>query len=342
MSTFLSATILGPKTGRMHDLFVQEFVTLLNEDEALRSLILEAVSKREIGPGRARNNFRKLLKHFASDLEVDAVKISRQARVEAVNNHHQALVRFINTNLSNIAQELFSEFSSDGQKAGDKMPVPRMQHDAAGESRKRVEEYLQISQDPKFVEQATPTHLNILTYYNDASDQIELSESNEESDQDGVDVGAEPVKLDIDLTEHFDELRQFILDSTAYQTLRRRFDEFVRPSLGSKIEDLLLRWSKHDHRHHSFVARYKLFNLLAELKYIHPQEIRLDEDNKRSYLQAFLGYYQKKAEDWTQEAWDWWPLPPYLRPLENNESRLRNVDADKSDGQKCPSPLPDV
>lgn len=62
MSTFLSATILGPKTGRIHELFVQEFVILLSEDEALRSLILEAVSKQEIGPGRARNNFPKLPK----------------------------------------------------------------------------------------------------------------------------------------------------------------------------------------------------------------------------------------------------------------------------------------
>ncbi|KKO96902.1 hypothetical protein THAR02_10995 [Trichoderma harzianum] len=203
----------------MHHLFVQELVILLNEDEALRSLILEAVSKQEIGPGRARNNFRKLLKHFASDLEVDAV-----------NNHHQALVRFINTNLSNIAQELFSEFSSDDQKAGGKMSEPSIQHYAAGESQKQAEEYLQISQDPGFVEQATPAHLNNLTYYNDASDQIELSESDEESDHDdGVDEEAEPVKLDIDLTEHFDELRQFILDSAAYRTLRRRFDEFIRP-----------------------------------------------------------------------------------------------------------------
>lgn len=298
----------------MHELFVQEFVILLNEDEALRSLILEAVSKQEIGPERARNNFRKLLKHFASDL-----------RVEAVNNHHQALVRFINTKLSNITQELFSEFSSDDQKAGEKIPEPRIYHHADGKSQKRVEEDLQISQDPEFVKQATPAHLNSLTYYNDTSDQIELSESDEESDQDGVDKEAESVKLDIDLTEHFDELKQFILDSAAYRTLRRRFDEFIRPSLGSKIEDLLLRWSRHDHRHHSFVARYKLFNIISELEYAnpHPQEIRLDEDNKRTYWQALLGYYQKKAEDLTQEAWDWWPLPPYLRPLENNESRLR-------------------
>ncbi|QYS94839.1 hypothetical protein H0G86_002160 [Trichoderma simmonsii] len=123
MSTFLSATTLGPKTGRMHDLFVQEFAILLKEDEALRSLILEAVSKQDIGPRRARNNFRKLLKHFASDL-----------RVESVNNHHQALVRFTNTNLSNIAQELFSEFSSDDQKSGDKMLEPGLQQDAARES----------------------------------------------------------------------------------------------------------------------------------------------------------------------------------------------------------------
>ncbi|OPB37376.1 hypothetical protein A0O28_0042880 [Trichoderma guizhouense] len=325
----------------MHELFVREFVILLNEDETLRSLVLEAVSKQEIGPGRARNKFRKLLKHFASDLRAEAVNNRHRTRVGAFNNHHQELVRFINTNSSNITQELFSEFPSNDQKAGDKIPEPRMHHYADGESQKKVED-LQISQDPEFVKQTTPAHLNSLTYYNDTSDQIELSESDEGSDQDGVDEEDEPVKLDIDLTEHFDELRQFILDSAAYRTLRRRFDEFIRPSLGSKIEDLLLRWSRHDHRHHSFVARYKLFNLVAELKYIHPQEIRLDEDNKRTHWQAFLGYYQKKAEDWTQEAWDWWPLPPYLRPLENNESRLRYVDMEKSDGQKCPSLLPDV
>lgn len=291
----------------MHELFVQQLVTLLNEDEALRSLIREAVLKQEIGLGRARNNFRNLLKYLANDL-----------RVEAVNNHHRELVGFVKTNSSNISQELFSGFSSYGQEAGDEMPEPRMQQYATRESQERAEEYLQIPQDPESVEQAMLDHLNDLTYYNNW-----LSESDGESDQDGVDEEAEPVKLDNDLTEHFDELRQFIMDSAAYQTLRRRFDEFIRPSLRSKLEDLLLRWSRHDHRHHSFVARYKLFNLVAELQYIHPQEIRLDEDNKRTHWQAFLGYFQKKAEDWTQEAWDWWPLPPYLRPLEDCESRLR-------------------
>ncbi|KAL6805488.1 hypothetical protein J3E68DRAFT_433481 [Trichoderma sp. SZMC 28012] len=296
----------------MHELFVKNFVTLLNEDVVLRSLILEAVSKQEIGAGRARNNFRKLLKHFASDL-----------RVEAVNNHHQALIRFIISQSSNITQELFSEFSSDDQKAGDKIPEPRMHHHADGESQKKVEGDLQISQNPEFVKQTTPAHLNILTYYNDTSDRIELSESDEESDQDGVDEETEPVKPDIDLTEHFDELRQFILDSAAYRTLHRRFDMFVRPSLLSKLGELLTRWSRHDHRHHSFVARYKLSDLVAGMRCVRPQDIRLDEGNKSSRWQAFLGYYQNLMEQRTKVSWDWWPLPYCPRPLENGESLLR-------------------
>ncbi|KAL6807250.1 hypothetical protein GGI42DRAFT_366861 [Trichoderma sp. SZMC 28013] len=297
----------------MDNLFFQEFVILLNKDEALRSLILEAISKQEIGPERARNNFRRLLKHFASDLEG-----------EAVNNHHRALAGFVKTNSSTISQELFSEVSSDDQKAGDKMPEPRMQHYAAGESQKRAEEYLQSSQDPESVEQATPAHLNSLTYYNETSDQIELSESDEESDQDSRDEELEPHDtLYSDLPEHLEETRQFILGSTAYQTLRRRFTEFVRPSLLSKLGDLLARWSRHDHRHHSFVTRYGLPNLVAELWCVHPQNIRLDEDNKSTRWQAFLGYYQNLIEQSSGVSWDWWPLPHCPRALENCESLLR-------------------
>ncbi|PKK53319.1 hypothetical protein CI102_3362 [Trichoderma harzianum] len=258
-----------------------------------------AVSKQEIGPGRARNNFRKLLKHFASDL-----------RVETVNNHHRGLVGFVKTNLSNISQELFSEFFSNDQEAGDTMPESRMQQYAA-ESQKRIEEYLQLFQDPESVE------------HNNTNDQVELSESDGESDQDGADEEAEPDELHNDPLKHLGELRHFILDSTAYHTLRHRFDEFVRPSLRSKLGDLLTRWSRHDHRHHSFVARYKLSDLVAELQYIHPQEIRLDEDNKNTHWQAFLGYYQNLIEQWTQGPWDWWPLPHYPRLLGNGESRLR-------------------
>ncbi|PNP53363.1 hypothetical protein THARTR1_06057 [Trichoderma harzianum] len=284
----------------MDKLFVREFVILLNEDEAVRSLALEAVSKQEIGPERARNNFRKLLKHFASDL-----------KVMVVDNHHRALVRLIKTNLSNISQELFSEFSSDDQKAGDRMP----------ECQKSVEEYLQISQHPEFVAQATPAHLNNSTLYDDAREQIELSESDEESDQDSTDEELEPDDaLHSDLPEHLEEMRQFILQSTAYRTLRYRFDEFVRPSLLSKLGDLLERWSRHDHRHHSFVARYKLSNLVAELRNVHLQEIRLDEGNKSTRWQAVLGYYQNWIEQSSQTPWDWSPLPHCPRPLENGES----------------------
>ncbi|KAJ6040877.1 uncharacterized protein N7446_003806 [Penicillium canescens] len=145
----------------------------------------------------------------------------------------------------------------------------------------------------------------------------------EESDQDSVAEEAgedEPYEGSL---QHLDQMRHFILESSAYQILRRRLEEFVKPSLYSRLRDLVTRWSTPEHKNHGDSARYKLRNLVTELQHVSPHEIHFEHDQNIFRIVRFISRYQHIVERWTGEPWDWWPLPRCLRPLGESETRLR-------------------
>ncbi|KAI2464066.1 hypothetical protein F4781DRAFT_414220 [Annulohypoxylon bovei var. microspora] len=228
---------------------------MLLQDEAVVSCISIAVSRENIGLKEMRDRFRKLLKHFALDI-----------RLEALNEHHRVAVRFIRSSSTKITQELFSK-----PFVGDHFPGPPAHDKSIG--------------------------------------------PHENSDQDSTDEEPDEEELYDDSPRHFDQLKQFILESAAYRSLRQRLHEFVYPNLGSKLRSLLKSWSKHDHKYHLDIDRYNLSNLAAELQYIRPHRIRVDCKKKTGQLTRMAGYCQNMVEHWTGERWDWWPLPRCPRPF---------------------------
>lgn len=175
------------------------------------------------------------------------------------------------------------------------------------DSRKKVEEYL--SKEFATVESAKPNN--------------QRRKPNEDSDQDSVDNGAGEEEPYGGSLEHLGPMKCFILESLAYQALRHLLHEFVYPSLRSRLRDLIEVWSKDDHKYHTYVTRYELSNLVAELQYIDPHEIRFDDgEEERGYISKAINYFQNAVEHWTGEHWDWWPLAPYLRPLEEGETHI--------------------
>ncbi|KAL7790905.1 hypothetical protein V8C37DRAFT_383580 [Trichoderma ceciliae] len=285
-------------------LLIREFAALLYDDEPLTSLIIAAVSKRGIGPERARNNFQKQLKHFAGDL-----------RVEIANDRHRAFGQFIDSYSSNITRELFSMMSIRDQRSGLGIPELRGRLRTIRSRERKLEIFLQrLLDNSESTEPPNSSHPNDLNTLNEANEDIEQSGSNEHGDQ--VSITGEPHD---DSFKHLDERKRFVLESIAYQTLHRRFHDFIQPSLRSRLRELVTRWSRPDHKYHAFVARYKLANLVTELQYIHPRKIRFDYDNDGSAL----SYCQGIIERWTLEHWDWWPLAPYRRSVKRSERRIR-------------------
>ncbi|KAH7631266.1 hypothetical protein B0T09DRAFT_339512 [Sordaria sp. MPI-SDFR-AT-0083] len=294
-------------------LLAQNLATLLSEDEALISLISAAKFQKRIGFERMRENFRKLLKYFALDL-----------KAEISSDQHRAVVGFVSSYSANITRELFSTPSIIMDEVQILFPRSITKAYNTEDSRKKVEEYLSKEFAPdkpaklvEPVESAKPNNQHHLNNLN------EFTEPNEDSDQDSVDDGAGEEEPYDGSLEHLDQMKCFILESLAYQALRRRLHEFVYPSLRSRLRYLIAVWSKDDHKYHTYVNRYELSNLVAELQYIDPHEIRFyDGEEERGYVSKAINYFQNAVEHWTGEHWDWWPLAPYLRPLEGGETRI--------------------
>ncbi|CDM38395.1 Nucleoside phosphorylase domain [Penicillium roqueforti FM164] len=294
--SLFSAPVSVPSTrsfdsgkGEMNSLLIEQFAHLLNEDGDMLSLLLIGLSREPIGFERMRNNFRRLLKHFANDLKADILSES-----------HRDLVRFVSSYSVMITRELFAMVSVDEQRKLN--PYERLAHE------RKVESYLQSLQDAAL----------------QTSEVIEgLDPDDEDSDEGSVAEGANEDEPYDGSLQNLDQMKHFIRESAAYQILRRRLEEFVQPSLSSQFRNLVIKWSKPENKNHGDVARYKLRNLVTDLQHVNPSEIRFEHDESSSRFSMFISQYQHLIERWTGESWDWWPLPRYPRPLAESETRLR-------------------
>ncbi|KAI0842910.1 hypothetical protein F5Y06DRAFT_76436 [Hypoxylon sp. FL0890] len=281
-----SSMTQGSAIKGINSLLSQDFAAILCQDESMMSHILVATRKEDIGWERMRSEFRKMLKRYALNL-----------KAEAHSDHHQAIVRFVGSFSACITRDVFSKFSTGGRETEFRIPESLQN---IRDSREMVEEYLQ-----KVLGPAKPI------------------ECNEDSDQDSTDEEfGEEEPYDGSLG-HLDRMERFIQESIAYQILRRQVYDFVYPSLGSRLRDLVSSWSRPSHKYHDYIIRYKLSNLVAELQYINPDTIRFDYNEETDYLAKAVGYSQTLVELWTNERWDWWPLAQCSRPLKEGETRLR-------------------
>ncbi|KAJ5593221.1 hypothetical protein N7537_010125 [Penicillium hordei] len=287
----------------MDSLLIQEFANLLNEDGVMLSLLLIGVSKEPIGFERMRNNFRRLLKHFANNLKADILSES-----------HRDLRRFISSYSVMITCELFAMAPIDEQRKIKPTVLEAERGIPSAEKRlahqRKVESYLQSLHSGGTAPQTSQV-IEVLVPDAEESDQESVAE---EAGED------EPYEGSL---QNLDQMKHFILESSAYQILRRRLKEFVQPSLNCRFRDLVTRWSNPGHKNHGDAARYKLRNLVTDLQDVSPFEIRFERDEISSRFVMFISHYQHLIERWTGEPWDWWPLPRFPRPLAESETRLR-------------------
>jgi hypothetical protein len=262
------------------------------------SLISEAVSKRTIGFERVRDNFRKLLKHYARDI-----------KAEVLNIRHQDFVRFVSCYSASISWKLFSTPSIQDQKLHARI----LGDFKSWQYRQRAEEYF-----------GTIGNINKRSIVENEKYGGFVAGLDEDNDQDYVDEDSDREELYSGNLPHLHHMENFILGSVAYQTLHRRLHEFVYPSLRSELRDLLEAWSRPGHEYHAHVAHYQLPNLVAELQHIAPDQIKIDiEDGNNHFVHKFVGSCQNAVERWTGERWDWWPMPLYPRPLKQEEARVQ-------------------
>ncbi|KAJ5525387.1 hypothetical protein N7494_012037 [Penicillium frequentans] len=130
-----STSSWGPGSREINLFLVQEFATLLHENEILLSLISVGVSKQQIGKERMLINFRRLLQLFANDL-----------KAEILEDLHRDLRSFVSSYSDRITRELFVMTDVD-EKPNIKPPVPETERGLASIANhsiqeRRVEDYI--------------------------------------------------------------------------------------------------------------------------------------------------------------------------------------------------------
>lgn len=286
-----SAKSLRSESGNRVLILVEEFATLLRENDPLLSLISAGVSKGPIGLESMRNNFPRLLQQFANDL-----------KAEIPGELHPDLSIFVKSYPAMITRELFRMARTDEER--NIMPsIPE-----AGNRSAAVED--RSAQEGKVEDNICPPSKGM--------------DSDEEVDLDSVaKEGGENELLEERSLQRLAHLKHLILKSTAYQTFLRRLENVIRPSLYSRLQGLVNSWSTSENQNHRNIVRYKLRNLITELQHAKLHEIEFDYDQDESRIVRFISYYQHTVERWTGERWDWWPFPRCVRPLEKSETRLR-------------------
>ncbi|KAF3404334.1 hypothetical protein DPV78_002231 [Talaromyces pinophilus] len=275
---------------------------LLHTDSTLLSLLLVGVSKQRIGFERMGNVFEEMLDHFANDLEAD--------------NHsvlHRDVKSFVSSNSAIITRELFDMIPCDDEQTFNS-PGSEADHSLAPMDTRPVHEREEGHLQDLHSDLHTP-QINEVTGLFDSH--------TEESDQDSVTEETGEDELLGGYLEQSGPIKHFILGSTAYQTFRRRLEDFVQPSLHSRLRDIVAMYTDATEESYGEVKRCNLRNLVTELRDVNPHELKFEYDQDSSQTVRSIGYYQHLIEHWTGERWDWWSLPRCPRPLGELEARLR-------------------
>ena len=143
------------------------------------------------------------------------------------------------------------------------------------------------------------------------------------SDEDVQDVTEVSMSSE-DLAQQRSDIMEWLSNrlagSLAYQNFRLRIHNLAYPTVISRLSNLMERWSRRDDPNHKLMSRYRLKELVANLKDVKPGDLFLRETP--SVFRSSLSFYQRKVERFTETPWDWWPLPPPLDPINEDECRL--------------------
>ncbi len=82
-------------------------------------------------------------------------------------------------------------------------------------------------------------------------------------------------------------------------------------------------WLGLGNEHIMSLGPYRVSSLINELQHIPTEQINIEMDNTADSAMPRLANLAKiKIEAWTGEIWDWWPLMPSKREVQENEARI--------------------
>ncbi|GJC87580.1 hypothetical protein ColLi_10418 [Colletotrichum liriopes] len=233
-----------------------------------------------------RNNFRRLLRHYA-----------RSLRVEAKSSEHRVAASFVNQFADKISLKLLpTPIVEDQGLLGSLVDQAE-----AVDNRRKVENFLRN----RFGTDKLHDELQ------DNEDRVDDDDVYDDEEYDGS-------------LEEMQHMRLFLIGSSAFKTFRQKLHDFVHPSMTTTVRDVLRTWLEPENKMSKLVRQYELSSLVTELQYIPTTQIQLE--SKRGvgpgHLTSMADYLKCNAETWTGGSWDWWPLKPAKRRLRDKEDRV--------------------
>ncbi|WQF76806.1 Putative nucleoside phosphorylase superfamily [Colletotrichum destructivum] len=288
--SLMSLTSAGSISVIENGYLVKEFANLIRKDKVIMALVSQAVETESIGALRMRNNFRRLLRHYA-----------RSLKGEAKSSEHSVAATFVSQFSDKISSDLFSSLPTEGKKVLGNLA----DQEGSVDRRQKVEDFLRCR---VVIEQQ----------------QEESSENEDGIEDENEEADANEDELYDGSLSELRHITRFLVDSLAFQTLRQRLQDFVHPSMTTELRGVLSAWLKPGSKRAKFIRRYELRNLITELQFVPTSRIRLERKHGAAsrHSGSMVELLKSNIETRTGGPWDWWPLKPTKRPLGDNEDRV--------------------
>ncbi|KAG8530715.1 uncharacterized protein KY384_004072 [Bacidia gigantensis] len=190
---------------------------VFSDNDSLQPFYISATANPKIGPSRLENNFRRLLRRYATRLHHEA-KFELQKKA----------ARYIGRHTRDISLSVCRRF--DGQDLGKAEAMRRLQLQPSEAGKNAMlDNYLRANFPP---EQASIKHGGDSVSRAEADNQTSAPESHHdsttgtESHSSGSDLGEDP---SLGATPTLDGIIAFLVESKAFDLLRQELDHFVHP-----------------------------------------------------------------------------------------------------------------
>lgn len=111
-------------------------------------------------------------------------------------------------------------------------------------------------------------------------------------------------------------LRQFLVESKPYQSLRENIFYLVCPNLHRILKKQMTSLSQSHNLPLKDIPQCQ--TVISETQYASPHTMYLTDQEMEGWVNSCQGLIEK----WTRMKWGWWPLRPYRRTLAPGEQRL--------------------
>lgn len=263
-----------------------ELVQLLRDDDLIVSCAKQALFGTAISRQKFQNKLRRLLKQWAQELKLESEPEPYEKYVAPI------IVRRLSRNMS---YQLCTSITGDD---GGQLHLNTVPDET--DHRVKVESYLRQGRE-RYQQSKHRSRKP-----NGGSDDDSQSDADSEDDEFGLDFEF----------PNLERLRQFLIKSKPYQSLRENIFYLVYPNLHQRLEKQMASLSQ---SHGLLLGEaHQCRTVISETQYASPPTMFLTDQEMEGWVNACQGLIEKC----TRMKWDWWPLRPYRRTLAPGEQRL--------------------